>query len=223
MITSLQRATLILALAGGTLTALTGCFPLVAGGMVTGALVASDRRTTGTVAEDQGIEVKAANRIQDSLGDRAHVNVTSWNRQVLITGEVPSADDKRKVEDMVRGLENVKSVVNELAVGAPSSLAVRSNDTFITGKVKASFVDAQDLQSHAIKVLTERSVVYLMGRVTTREANRAGELARSVSGVAKVVRVFEIISEEELRQSQPTPAPSPAGNTQGTPLPPLGS
>ena len=100
---------------------------------------------------------------------------------------------------------------------------MRSNDTFITGKVKASFVDAQDLQSHAIKVLTERSVVYLMGRVTTREANRAGELARSVSGVAKVVRVFEIISEEELRQTQPTPAPSPAGNTQGTPLPPLGS
>jgi len=207
-------------LAGG----LSACVPLVVGGAAVGTMVvAVDRRTSGAQLEDEGIELRASNQVFGMYGERAHVNVTSWNRQVLITGEVPSADDKRKVEDMVRGLENVKSVVNELAVGAPSSLAVRSNDTFITGKVKASFVDAQDLQSHAIKVLTERSVVYLMGRVTTREANRAGELARSVSGVAKVVRVFEIISEEELRQSQPTPAPSPAGNTQGTPLPPLGS
>ena len=207
-------------LAGG----LSACVPLVVGGAAVGTMVvAVDRRTSGAQLEDEGIELRASNQLFGMYGERAHVNVTSWNRQVLITGEVPSADDKHKVEDMVRGLENVKSVVNELAVGAPSSLAVRSNDTFITGKVKASFVDAQDLQSHAIKVLTERSVVYLMGRVTTREANRAGELARSVSGVAKVVRVFEIISEEELRQSQPTPAPSPAGNTQGTPLPPLGS
>ena len=207
-------------LAGG----LSACVPLVVGGAAVGTMVvAVDRRTSGAQLEDEGIELRASNQLFGMYGERAHVNVTSWNRQVLITGEVPSADDKRKVEDMVRGLENVKSVVNELAVGAPSSLAVRSNDTFITGKVKASFVDAQDLQSHAIKVLTERSVVYLMGRVTTREANRAGELARSVSGVAKVVRVFEIISEEELRQSQPTPAPSPAGNTQGTPLPHLGS
>ena len=212
---------LAIALLAGSLTA---CAPLViGGGAVVGTLIAADRRTTGIQVEDEGIELRASNQLFGMYGERAHVNVTSWNRQVLITGEVPSADDKHKVEDMVRGLENVKSVVNELAVGAPSSLAVRSNDTFITGKVKASFVDAQDLQSHAIKVLTERSVVYLMGRVTTREANRAGELARSVSGVAKVVRVFEIISEEELRQTQPTPAPSPAGNTQGTPLPPLGS
>ena len=189
-------------LAGG----LSACVPLVVGGAAVGTMVvAVDRRTSGAQLEDEGIELRASNQLFGMYG------------------EVPSADDQRKVEDMVRGLENVKSVVNELAVGAPSSLAVRSNDTFITGKVKASFVDAQDLQSHAIKVLTERSVVYLMGRVTTREANRAGELARSVSGVAKVVRVFEIISEEELRQSQPKPAPSPAGNTQGTPLPPLGS
>ena len=214
-------ALLATALLAGSLSA---CVPLVVGGAAVGTMVvAVDRRTSGAQLEDEGIELRASNQVFGMYGERAHVNVTSWNRQVLITGEVPSADDKRKVEDMVRGLENVKSVVNELAVGAPSSLAVRSNDTFITGKVKASFVDAQDLQSHAIKVLTERSVVYLMGRVTTREANRAGELARSVSGVAKVVRVFEIISEEELRQTQPTPAPSPAGNTQGTPLPPLGS
>ena len=220
---TMNRTACTLLAAAALAAGLSACAPLVVGGAVMGGMMATDRRTTGTQVEDEGIELRAVNRIRETLGDRAHVNVTSWNRQVLITGEVPSADDKRKVEDMVRGLENVKSVVNELAVGAPSSLAVRSNDTFITGKVKASFVDAQDLQSHAIKVLTERSVVYLMGRVTTREANRAGELARSVSGVAKVVRVFEIISEEELRQSQPTPAPSPAGNTQGTPLPPLGS
>jgi len=211
MITSLQRATLILALAGGTLTALTGCFPLVAGGMVTGALVASDRRTTGTVAEDQGIEVKAANRIQDSLGDRAHVNVTSYNRQVLITGEVPSAQDKQLVERIVGNVENVRNIVNELVVMGNSSSGQRMNDSYITGKVGAAIVDSQDLFRNAFKIVTERGTVYVMGRVTQREAQRVTDVIASTSGVQRVVRVLEIISEEELaRMLPPPPPPAPA-------------
>ncbi len=208
MITSLQRATLILALAGGTMTALTGCFPLVAGGMVTGALVASDRRTTGTVAEDQGIEVKAANRIQDSLGDRAHVNVTSYNRQVLITGEVPSAQDKQLVERIVGNVENVRNVVNELNIMGNSSLTQRSSDSLVTGRVKARLVDAQDLFANSFKVVTEHGTTYIMGRVTQREANRATEIIRGTDGVQRLVRVLEIISEEELARMLPPPAPA---------------
>jgi len=208
MIKSLQRATLILALAGGTMTALTGCFPLVAGGMVTGALVASDRRTTGTVAEDQGIEVKAANRIQDSLGDRAHVNVTSYNRQVLITGEVPSAQDKQLVERIVGNVENVRNVVNELNIMGNSSLTQRSSDSLVTGRVKARLVDAQDLFANSFKVVTEHGTTYIMGRVTQREANRATEIIRGTDGVQRLVRVLEIISEEELARMLPPPAPA---------------
>lgn len=208
MIQSFRRATLILALAGGTMTALTGCFPLVAGGMVTGALVASDRRTTGTVAEDQGIEVKAANRIQDSLGDRAHVNVTSYNRQVLITGEVPSAQDKQLVEKIVTGVENVRNVVNELNIMGNSSLTQRSSDALVTGRVKARLVDAQDLFANSFKVVTEHGTTYIMGRVTQREANRATEIIRGTDGVQRLVRVLEIISEEELARMLPPPAPA---------------
>ena len=215
MIKSLQRATLILALAGGTLTALTGCFPLVAGGMVTGALVASDRRTTGTVAEDQGIEVKAANRIQDSLGDRAHVNVTSYNRQVLITGEVPSAQDKQLVERIVGNVENVRNVVNELNIMGNSSLTQRSSDSLVTGRVKARLVDAQDLFANSFKVVTEHGTTYIMGRVTQREGTVAADVARGVGGVQKVVKLFDYISETELKQFQADPAPARVNNPVG--------
>jgi osmotically-inducible protein OsmY len=135
--------------------------------------------------------------------------VTSWNRQVLLTGEVPTQEDRQKAEQTLREVENVRSVVNDLVVAPPSSLSQRSNDTLITGKVKASFVDAKDLVSAAFKVVTERGVVYLMGRVTQREATRATEIARGVSGVTKVVRVFEIISEEELRRNFANPQPAP--------------
>ena len=186
-------------LAGG----LSACVPLVVGGAAVGTMVvAVDRRTSGAQLEDEGIELRASNQVFGMYGERAHVNVTSWNRQVLITGEVPSADDKHKVEDMVRGLENVKSVVNELAVGAPSSLAVRSNDTFITGKVKASFVDAQDLQSHAIKVLTERSVVYLMGISRPEIIERAARSASRVSEVKQVVKLVELAAERSAGRAK---------------------
>ena len=196
------------ALAAATLAAaLSACAPLIVGGAVVGGVMAVDRRTAGTQIEDEGIELRAANRIREALGDLAHVNVTSYNRQVLLTGEVATAQDRQAVEQMVSQVENVRSVVNDLAVMPPSTLSQRSTDTFITGKVRASLVDAQDISANSFKVVTERNTVYLMGRVSQREANRATDIARGVTDVRKVVRVFEIVSEEELRRIAPQPAP----------------
>ena len=196
-------------LAAATLVgSLAACAPLViGGGAVMGAMVAVDRRTTGTQVEDEGIEMRTASRIRESLSENAHVNVTSYNRQVLLTGEVPSAADSQKAEQIALAVENVRSVVNDLGVMPGSSLTQRSKDTFITGKVRASLVDAKDLSANAFKVVTERNVVYLMGRVTPREAKRSAEIARGVDGVSKVVRVFEVISEEELSRMAAKPAP----------------
>jgi osmotically-inducible protein OsmY len=183
---------------------LAGCGPLLVGGaMVGGTMVVSDRRTAGTQVEDQSIEVKAASRIKEAVGDRAHVNVTSYNRTVLLTGEAVNEADKAAVEQAVQRIENVRSTVNELAVAIPSAMSTRSNDALITGKVKATFIDAKDLQVNAFKVVTERGNVYLMGRVTEREAARATDLARTVSGVQKVVRVFDIVTEQELADMAP--------------------
>jgi osmotically-inducible protein OsmY len=173
-----------------------------------GTLMATDRRTSGMQVEDEGIELKASSRIRESLGERVHVNVTSYNRQVLLTGEVPSASDKQLVEQILSRVENVRSVVNEIDVMAISTLSQRTSDIVLAGKIKASMVDAQDLFANAFKVVTERGVTYLMGRVTQREANRATDLTRSIEGVKKVVRVVEIISEEELQRMLPKPAPA---------------
>ena len=174
-------------------------------------------RTAGTQVEDEGIELRAINRISAALGDRAHVNVTSYNRQALLTGEVASAQDRQTVDQIMLSVENVRSVVNDLAVMPTTSLSQRSNDTFITGKVRASLVDAQDISANSFKVLTERNIVYLMGRVSQREAQRATDIARGVSGVTKVVRVFEIVSEEELRRiaTQPPPVTTDSRPTPG--------
>ena len=185
----------------GAASALSACAPLIVGGaMLGGTLMATDRRTSGAQVEDQAIELKSLNRIRDLLGERGHVSTTSYNRLVLITGEVQSEADKAAVEQTVTRLENVRSVVNELEIMGAPSLTSRSNDAIVTSKVKATFVDARDLFATAFKVVTERGTVYLMGRVTEREANRATELARSVGGVQKVVKVFEIISEAELAE-----------------------
>lgn len=178
--------------------ALSGCAALVVGGAVGTAMVVTDRRTAGTQLEDQNIELKALTRIRESVGDRGHVNTTSYNRLVLLTGEVQSEADRSALEQSIGRIEGVRSVVNELAVMGASSMTARSNDTILTSKVKASFIDAKDLQAGALKVVTERGVVYLMGRVTEREANRATDLARGVSGVQKVVKVFEMLTEAEL-------------------------
>jgi len=180
-------------------TALSACAPLLLGGaMFGGTMMAMDRRTSGAQVEDQGIELKGGARAREVLGGTGHVNITSYNRQVLLTGEVPSENDKAAVEAAVGRTDNIKAIVNELAVMPNSSIGGRSNDTLITSKVKASLVDAKDLISTAFKVVTERNVVYLLGRVTEREATRAGEVASGVPGVEKVVRVFDIISEDDL-------------------------
>lgn len=206
-LTLTHRAVCTVLAATALAAGLSACAPLIVGGAVVGGVMAVDRRTAGTQIEDEGIELRAANRIRETLGDRVHVNVTSYNRQALLTGEVPTAQDRQTVEQIVAQVENTRSVVNDLAVAPNSSLGQRSNDTFITGKVRASLVDAQDISANSFKVVTERNIVYLMGRVSQREANRATEIARGVSDVRKVVRVFEIVSEEELRRMAPQPAP----------------
>ncbi|MCW5664933.1 MAG: BON domain-containing protein [Piscinibacter sp.] len=197
-----RRSALLAALAASSL--FSACAPLLVGGAVVGTtLVVADRRTSGTQVEDQGIELKTLSRVREAIGDRGHVNATSYNRMLLLTGEVASEADKAAVEQNVARIENVRSIVNELGVMGATSLTSRSNDTILTSKVKASFVDAKDLQANAFKVVTERGVVYLMGRVTEREATRASEIARGVGGVQKVVRVFEVVSEAELADMVP--------------------
>ena len=186
---------------------------LVGGAMVGGTLVAVDRRSSGAQLDDEAIEVRAASQIRSNLGTRVRASVTSYNRQVLLTGEVPNLQDKQRVEEVVKSVENVASVVNELAVLNSPSLMDRSADTLLTGRIKAMLLDASDLQSTAFKVVTERNTVYLMGRVTQREADRATEVVRGTPGVQKVVRLLEIISEQELQRLGTVPAGSaqPAG------------
>ncbi len=202
---SLRRAGTMLVLLGGTLGALTACFPLVMGGAVVTGMVATDRRTTGSVVEDEGIELRSASRIRENLGERGHVNVTSYNRQVLLTGEVASAQDKQLVEQIVAGVDNVRHVVNELAVMGNSTLTQRSSDSLVTGRVKAGLVDAKDLFVNAFKITTERGTVYVMGRVTAREAVRATDIISGTTGVQRVVRILETISEDELTRMSSTP------------------
>jgi osmotically-inducible protein OsmY len=176
-----------------------GCAALFVGGaFVGGALVVTDRRTSGTQIDDQAIEIRAGSRARELLGDRGHVNTTSYNRLVLLTGEVATEGDKAAIEQAVQRIENVRMVVNELGVTGISSLNSRSADTLLTSKVKASLVDAKDILANVFKVVSERGTVYLMGRVTEREAGRASEVAQRVPGVVKVVRVFDILSEAEL-------------------------
>lgn len=186
-----------------------GCVAAVGGAVAGGAMMAVDRRTTGTQVDDQTIELRASNAVTAAIGERGNVSATSYNRVVLLTGQVPTEADRAQVEAVVAKVENVRAVVNELAVLPNSSLSQQSSDTLITGKVKAAFIDAKELQMASIKVVTERGVVYLMGRVTDTEANIAANVARSVSGVQKVVKVFEIITPAELA-AMPIPPTTPA-------------
>jgi len=200
------RRGLSLVVAGAALSGalLSGCGAILVGGaIVGGAMVATDRRTTGAQVDDETIEVKSSSRMSETFGDRARIDTTSYNRLVLLTGEVPTAEDKTRAEQVVARVPNVSAVVNEITVGPLNTFGERSKDTYITTKVKTSLVDAKDLFANSIKVTTHRGVVYLMGRVTEREATRASEVARGVGGVVKVVRVFEVLSESELAQTQP--------------------
>ena len=205
-----RGATLVVALAAGFL--LSACAQLLISGASMGATAMyTDRRTPGMQMEDQSVEVKASSRVRDTIGDRGHVTVTSYNRVVLITGEVPADADRAAVEQAVARVERVRSTINDLAVMPASAVSNRLNDLMLVGKIKATYVDAKDLQVNAFKVVVDRSTAYLMGRVTEREAARATDLARRIGGVRKVVRIFNIVSEAELAgvrtanvQAQPT-------------------
>jgi osmotically-inducible protein OsmY len=204
MLTALAATTLV--------TTLSACAPLVVGSAVMGGLVAIDRRTAGIQLEDESIELRTAQGLRQNLSEAAHVNVTSYNRMVPLTGEVSSAAERERAERLAKSQENVSSVVNDLAIEPASSLTQRSKDIITMGQIKALMVDAKDLQSNAFKVVVERGIVYLMGRVTSREAQRASEIARSgsVSGVVKVVRVFDIITDDELKRISAQPFSSQA-------------
>jgi len=203
---------------------LSACAPVMVGGMVGGAMVASDRRTTGIQMEDEGIEQRSASARRENFGDKEHVNFTSYNRQVLMTGEVSSNQVRQQVEQLISRVENVRAVVNELAIGPASSIGDRTSDVLLVAKVKAAMVDSEDVFANVFKVVAERGTVYLMGRVTQREAQRATDVVRGVSGVKRVVRVFEYITEDELKSMQPkrtAEAPSqasPVTSGTGTPL-----
>ncbi len=193
-----RMALAILALAA--VTQLTACFPVVATGVAVGASVAADRRTSGAVVEDERLEWTIGSEISRQLGDRAHVNVTSFNRIVLLTGEVPNDEARQRVERIAAAQPNVRAAVNETVVAPPSTLASRASDANITTQVKARLMGAKNVAAHHIKVVTEGGVVFLMGLVTRTEANSATEIARTTTGVRKVVRVFEFISDDEARR-----------------------
>lgn len=200
----MNRRTLILLAA--LVPVLSGCFGAVAVGTGVGVLAFADRRSTETQVTDEGIEIRAGNRISEKYGSNTHVNVTSYNRTVLLTGEVPDAAAKTNIEKLVSEVQNVKAISNELQVAGASTLTARSNDTYITSKVKARFVDANKFAANHVKVVTEAGVVYLMGLVTQAEAAAAVDVARTTGGVQKVVRVFEIISDADVNKSTPQPA-----------------
>ena len=175
------------------------CAPLMVGGAaMTGAVVATDRRSSGAQLDDQGIELRAANRLRDAMGSRARISVTSYNRRALLTGEVANERDKALAYEIVAKTDNVASVFNELEITNSPTFREKAEDTLLTGRVKAGLVDAKNLSTNSFKVVSERGSVFLMGRVTQREADQATEVARTTKGAQRVVRLFEIISEEEL-------------------------
>ena len=214
--TLLKKTVFMALLSTAAATQLSGCFPLMAGAMVGTSLAATDRRTLGTQLEDRQIQLKAETTIASSMQGE-NVNVTVFNRRVLLTGQTPTLELKNKAEQLAHSVENVKEVINALEVGLASSLVSRSNDALLTSKVKATFVDAKDVFSNAFKVTTERGVVYLMGRVTQAEGDRAADLTSRIAGVSKVVKVLDLMSEAELRQMQREPAPTSSTTTADRP------
>jgi len=199
---------LVVALAG------TGCAPLIVGGVATtGVLIADDRRTTGSVVDDQSIELRLGGRLTEEFGKGANINVTAYNRIVLLTGEVPTDEVRAAAGKAAAGHPNVRHVQNELQVAAPSGFSSRSSDTFVTGRVKARLVDNQSrgkspqVQANHVKVVTEAGVVFLMGIVSATEADQATEVARTTSGVRRVVRVFEVVAKPPVTSTPPTPQP----------------
>jgi osmotically-inducible protein OsmY len=213
----LRGATLVAALAAALL--LSGCAQLLISGASMGATaMVTDRRTPGLQVDDHTVEFTASSRVHDAIGDRGHVTVTSYNRVVLITGEVPVDADRAAVEQAVARVEGVRSIVNQLAVMPASAVSTRMNDLMLLGKIKVTYVDAKDLQVNAFKVVVDRGTAYLMGRVTEREAARATDLARRIPGVQRVVRVFSIVSDAELAGVRPSNVPAQPSTVQSAPV-----
>lgn len=191
---SVTKLILAASLAAALSTQLTACFPVVAGGAAATGAIAADRRTSGIYVEDENIELKAVKFMETNLGEQAHVNVTSYNRNLLLTGEVPDEAAKTKAEASVKAITNVRSVTNELVVGPKTTISSRSNDTFLTSKIKTKFVTENQFPANVVKIVTENSIVYLLGIVNTTEADAAAAIASNTDGVAKVVKVFEYIN-----------------------------
>ena len=188
-----MRILILSALLGLSAINLSGCVPAVAVGVGAGALMADDRRTAGTYLMDEEIELKAASQIREAFKEGVHVNTTSYNRRLLLTGEVADAATRAKVEQIARDVENVREVQNEIVLGSVASIMARSNDAYITTKVKARFLDDRRFNINYVKVVTEATTVYLMGLVKREEGNAAAEVAAKTSDVGKVVKVFEYI------------------------------
>ncbi|MDQ2822896.1 MAG: BON domain-containing protein [Pseudomonadota bacterium] len=186
-----------------SLVSMSGCFPLVVGGVAMGAAATADRRTLGAQTEDKTITVKAETRLRQLGGENGHINIASFNRKVLITGEVPDQATKDVAGREVRAIEGVQSVANELVIAGPASYTSRSSDALVTTKVKASLVEMTTISASSFKVVTENGTVYLMGRVTQREGDVATDVTKSVAGVERVVKLFEYITEAELREITP--------------------
>lgn len=209
-----KHITALLLLGAIALPLLQACVPVIAAGATAGALSAFDRRSLGTQTEDETIEWKSSARVGEKFGDKVHINFTSFNRKVLLTGEVPSAEDKAEAELIVSAVTNVQGVYNELTVGPVSSFSDRSNDSYITSKVKGRMVDSGKFNPVHVKVVTEAGVVFLLGMVTQPEADSAISVARTTSGVRKVVNLLEIITPAKAREldftqsnsSKPAPA-----------------
>ncbi len=199
---------LVLAAAVTTMTTqLDGCiFPVVVGAVGAGAYSATDRRSLGAQADDKLIASRVESRVTDALSDRSHINVNSFNRRVLLTGEVPDQAAKDKAEQIAKSVDNVYAVKSDLEVSGMTPSSARNNDAYLTTKVKAELVNRKDIFANAYKVVTEKSVVYLMGRVTREEGDKAAEAAAGVSGVQQVVKVFEYLSDAELAQIRKTGA-----------------
>jgi osmotically-inducible protein OsmY len=194
---TLVRTTLVVSLAAGLAATLQGCVLAVAGAAGGGALLATDRRTLGAQTEDREIQVKALSQLSNNLPEASHINVAVFNRRVLITGEVPDDASKQKADTLVRGINNVNSIANELAVQAASAYTSRSNDTYLETRVKTALIAEKNLSANNYKVVCERGIVYLMGLVTVDEGNRGADVASRVPGVVQVVKVFQYIQPQE--------------------------
>ena len=213
-----MKKTLIAALLAALIApTLSGCVAAVATGATAGALAVMDRRTFGTQTEDEGIEWKILGNLMNKYGEKVHVNQTSYNRKVLLTGEVPAEKTKEDIERMVRGISGVQDVWTELQIGPPSTFQNRSNDAYITSKVKGRFVDGGKFRANLVKVVTEAGTVHLLGMVTRPEADSASEIARTTAGVKKVVNVMEIITPEKAK-SLDVPPPDSGSTQQPAPV-----